>query len=546
MLSSIASYILSIQKFFGGSIGSYDKFFEDAEDYLSKSITNGKVFYDLGEFQKKIFILGIKFIVRQYKSPSVQAKVFQIDNLVNLIKKIPIIDKLCSLFVDIHKHYLKFSKYFLLFLFFGIFPIVITLLQILNASPAQFFIFFIPIFLILLFLESGLFIFIEKHENDDNISLARSFLLALENFESVILIFLFYILLCGTLLLSLASLLSLSTQIITMLEGNTILLFIYLLIILFLCISILFFCIYLSILVYQAYFIALLEKKNSIQSLVRSGFSMRKNILDITIFSVVFYLSTLLLAFFAFIYLSDIALQFIITLILHSQFLFTYSIRKKLLIPRLDTKELPHQRPLSLFFIFFLFVGIIGCIAFASQILRYYPSVSDLYAAWQYDRELEREFKPYINSNNNYSILYPKNWNVHNWNNNSVTIHHNVNNTSSGRISVNISVLSVSETNYFRLDSVKPGTVIFDKVTTENTIKLSNLLLGGHDAIKYSVIIPFPDFTEYQINYLVLNGDKVFKISFVSVDSVFQQTYTKIFETMINSFRFTKLNDTIN
>ena len=137
-------------------------------------------------------------------------------------------------------------------------------------------------------------------------------------------------------------------------------------------------------------------------------------------------------------------------------------------------------------------------------------------------------------------IYYPKDWGVYPWSDKSLTFHFNTNKTSAGIVSVNIDIYSVAETDYTRLNYIKPGTVLFDQSTNEYTTKISSLLIDHQEAIKYTLVKPIATGTQYETNYIVLKDGEVYKISLVTVDSISQQNYTKIFEMMVNTLRFNK------
>lgn len=538
MINFLASFITGISKFFSGLIEWFNNFYDACGEYVSKNIKNGKIFYDLGSIQKKLFILGIKFVIHEYKSSLIQNFLKQLTKTYKKISAIPIINKFLYLLSDIKYLYKKQAKNIILILFIILFPIVIFAINLLNSSPSKFFIYIIPILLILIFFESGLFMCIEKKERNEDTSLLKC-LFAPANYRTVILLFLVYIFIFCSLILILIFIITFSIQSFVLFENNILLLYLSSVLILFLCLTLIFAIIYINILFYQAYFIAILDKEEAMLTLFRSRLAISKNILYSSIYSIIFCIFSFLMVFFAFIYFSDTALQFIITFILHSTFIFSFVLRRDLFQSQLNiTKNLEAPKNIKFIFIILLFIGTIGYADLTSLTLQYYPSISQTYAVWQSDRDLSQNLQPFTNTENGYSILYPKNWSIYLWNNKSITFHYNVNDTKSGTIEVNIDILPISQTDYYRYEYITPGTIIQNLETNETITREANLSVDRYDAIKYRVVKIGPENTQYEIAYLILKGDNVYKIRFVTVNTIFQQTYTKTFNTMITTFRF--------
>lgn len=539
MIEALASFILGIGSFFANFNKWFNDFYDDCADYVYRNIRNGKVFYDLGVIQKKIIILTLKFFVKEYKSPGVQNAISEDKHVLQIISEIPVIHKFLLILIDSRNVYKKNSKFLIIFLFLIIFPITILSINLLNSSPAHFFIYLIPIALTILFIESCLYIYIEKKEKNEKISIAKSFSIVIPNFYSAILLFLFYILLTTSVILLLILLVTFSFQYITILENNIIILFIFLLFVIFIIVSLIFLIFYLTVIFYQSYFLSILDNKQPVEAIAIAGSALKKNILSVGAFSVIIIFSAVLLELFAFIYFSDIALQFVNALIIHYLILFFYGIRRVYLADKLNSvKAIKHNKLLFISFAAVILVGVIGYTALASFTLKYYSNVAQFYTTWIHDQEMSRNFQTLLNEEDGYMMLYPKTWQIYQWNEKSITLNYNDNNTSSGIISVNIEVVPISKTDYYRYEQLIPGTIIEDLDTKENFTMDAKLYLAGYNAVKYKIVKIVPGINRYEINYLILKGDKVYKISLITANSIFQQTYTKTFDTMINTFKF--------
>lgn len=540
MLSFLASIILRIEKFFDNLIESFETFFDASEEYLSVNIKSGKIFYNLREAEKNTSKSASKHAKGMYKSALLQKFLWLFSSLLKVFLAVTIIKTFCEILNYMRIIYGRFAKYLILFLLFGVFPLNGLLLYLLFSSPSLFFICLIPIIIALLLIESILFSFIEKRENNEETSIAKSFLFSLHTLKSIIILFLFYILLCSSILILVILVFSFFIQSLNILASGSVLLFIYSLVALLLASLTLSAIFYLSILVSQAYFILLFEGEDPLLTLIRIGMSLRRNLLPILTYYAAIFLFFLTVLYLVFLYLSNMALVFILAFIVHFLFLFSYGVRRRFLIAHKTTIELPQKKESLFSFLFsiFFFVGIIGYTAFTSFVIQSYPKAFDLYAKWQFDRDIQKDFLQYVNNENAYSIFYPKEWRIYPWNNKSVTLYYNANNTASGSISVNIDVLPLSETNYFQLHYAESGAIIYNQARNEQITKVDNLFLDGYSAIKYTEIRTDPSLTEYKTIYLVLRGNDVYKISFVTVNSVLQKSYDRIFGLMIDTFKF--------
>ncbi len=142
MISFLASIIVGIGNFFSNFTKSYDSFFDLSEEYLSKNIKNGKVFYDLGEIEKQVFGLIKDSIVHRYKSSSTQGLIYKIINLFKVFISIPIVNKFYAVLRDMHTVYKDFSKYLLSVLILGVFPVVVAAIYLFIVKPELFFFIF--------------------------------------------------------------------------------------------------------------------------------------------------------------------------------------------------------------------------------------------------------------------------------------------------------------------------------------------------------------------------------------------------------------------
>lgn len=531
MISFLASIILSVKNFFNNLVDSFNIFFDIGEEYVAENIKNGKIFYDFYEVEKRVYKISYRFCKQTYASPPAQRTLGVFFRWTKVFENIPSIKKILEVLFEISVIYKNFSKSLIFSLSFGVFPLVSLLIYLLVTYTHLFFVYFIPIIIVILLIESALFYFIDKRVKNEKIS----FLSNLSNFPEVILLFLFYIFSCTFILFLFTFIIFLFIPSLNIFALPPIILLVILMLGFLVLLSIL----YLGIWVDQAYFIVLLEKEAAIPALVRGAMLLQKSIYSVLIDYLVVFLIFSFIVYNAFLYLKDPALIFVLAFILHFSLLFAYAWRKKTLQLSPITIDLPRRKkPLYFFYVLF-FVGIVSYIAFSSITVRSYKQFLSFYEKWKLEKDILNDFQLYQNIEYGFSIGYPRSWSVYQWNNKSVTLHYNANNTSLGRVSVNIEILSPNESNYYKIKDSKVGEVIYETTKNEYIKKVSNLLLGGYNGFKYKSIRE-GSLTEYRINYLVLRGERVYKISLVSVDPVIQQAYTKIFDLMIGTLLFTK------
>jgi hypothetical protein len=284
-----------------------------------------------------------------------------------------------------------------------------------------------------------------------------------------------------------------------------------------------------------------LEQIDPVQAWINSARSLRKNIVYICLNAILYLVCAGSIIIFGFFYLSDIALLGLVAFYLHLWFLLMYATRETLAQPVTLTIQPRKNLKFLQLYKLLLFLGIIAYTALTSLGLRNYQAVINMYTTWQKERDFAIQFETFTNKEYNYSIAYPKKWSIYpRINNNShITFYYNENNTTSGRISADVIILSHADIDFNRLDVIEPGTEITDTIKNEKIIKLENLSLGGHDAVKYTLTRAIDGQTEIQINYAIRKQDQIYKISFITADPIIQQNYTNTFDRMIQSFSFT-------
>lgn len=540
MLTFLANIIVGFIHFISNFINSYDTYYENTEEYLSKNVQNGRIFYDIGTIEQKSYKASLKFASKEYKSKPVQNMIIHFRLFLNNVADIPVVAGFIRVLVNMQNAFNNCSRLHLIIIFV-IFPFIAYLINQINTSLPRFFVVLIPVILVLLFLESGLFSYINKRQKDDKSSLAGEYFGAPGNYHSVVLVFLFLFFIECSLFLALIQLSSFSIQLFKIFKDNALLLYTASYFLLFISLTVFILIVYMGILMFQASLIAILEKADPVHSLNKAMQILNKNLFYSFTYTGSISILILFLVSFTFFYLSDFALLIVLTFIIHIIFLFSYGFQKTFSEPDSQAAQ-SHKSGLFNFFLFsiFLLTGVVGYVAFSTFALKNYPSVSALYFAWQHDRELEQQFKRFTDQTGSYSIFYPNEWTIYRWNEKSATFLYNVNNTSSGKLTFTVTILPVPESDYFRLNSVAPGTVIVNTETNESSTKIVNMIIDGFDAVKYRTIKPNAGFTEYTINYMVIKNDNIYKISFAAIENLFLQTYSGTFDTMLSTFHFIK------
>jgi len=540
MLSGLAAFFVGIINGINYMIKSYDLFFEAIEDYLAKNIKNGRIFYDIGVLEKKTYLAIKKSLIKFYKSKPFQDSIAILVKILKKITSIPIVDKLLSTLKIVGKSY-SISAKSQIFVLFIIFPLITAIIFHFNTSLKQFFIYSLPFSIIILYFETGLCRLIYKLQKNEKTSLLKELTASFKNFYSVVLIFLMYFFILNSFLYLIINLIALSFEIFPN-TPSTFNLYLSEFGILYGIFLILFLLFYISVLSYHAFYIAVLENGDPIQSFTSAYNLIKRNYIYLSFYTGLFLISSSLILVFTYYYLSDFALLWAISFIIHFGFLYFYGQRRIFITENQNAMQLPKSQPSLLFtYSIILITGVLGYITFVSFSLNHYPSLITYLSTWEENRNLQQNFKLYNNRENSYSIYYPSNWTLTKWKEKITTFTYNINNTSSGVLNINIETFPISESDFFNVNFLKPGSVIVNLKSKEKIENITKIIIDGKDAIKYNVIKETTDGIEYETNYLIARGDSVIKITYSGTDLYFLRSYQDKVNKMIDSFRFTSI-----
>lgn len=210
-------------------------------------------------------------------------------------------------------------------------------------------------------------------------------------------------------------------------------------------------------------------------------------------------------------------------------------IRKKYFTKETNTKRSLAKSSFTILIIS-LILGVFSYIAISTLTIRVHPNILAFLEAQRPGIEVVNEFVTYTNEKAGYSIDYPKSWSVYAWSNNAITIYTNTTGTEAGGIKVNIESRPAKNSNYFYLFEANPGLVIYDTGTKNVTTKIANVVIKGKNAVMYTYTKTDEKGTEFQTHYLMRVEDKLYDISFVTMNKELESTFREIFYAMLESF----------
>lgn len=538
MISALASFILGVFKFFSNFSENYDKFYESTEEYLSKNIVNGKVFYDIGNIEKKGYNAGVNYIQKEYKSKKTQNIIDATNKAAVRSYKVPIIHSYILLLAGV---IMLIKKYWLIHLpiVLILFPLSAMFIRLLNSNKELFVLFLVPALLVFAFIEAGLIRYISESQSGNKLSVMSAYIKTFQNFYPVILLLLLLIFIIASIFLFLFYS---GNLVLFVFSQSGLALFIKFPIVYFIVlisIFLIFSAIYIFLVFTGAIYTAVVRDQGTVDSWIISSHVYKNRLPEAFAISLIYGMSSMTAVWLAIFYLSEFALLSGLTIIVHAGFLFMYLFNRYLRANApAQQNSIEVKGSSRLAFTASIFIGVIGYIAFVSQALNSFPKIESVYSAWQISREIENNSVILENKEGGYSIRYPKDWELYPWSTNSVTMHKNVNNTKSGELVINIIIKQDFGSDFDRLDSVEPGTVISNLETGEDIAKQYNMIVDGFETIKYTNTRLVPGYTEQKIVYLIKRDTRLHEISMTARDAVFLQEYSKVLDSIVSSVEF--------
>lgn len=184
-----------------------------------------------------------------------------------------------------------------------------------------------------------------------------------------------------------------------------------------------------------------------------------------------------------------------------------------------------------------IILGIFSYIAVGSLFLQVHPHMLTFLETLRPAISVQHAFTTYQNDKAGYSISYPQPWSVYKWNDNAITIQTNTTGTETGEIKVNITLRPAAKSNYFTLYEANPGLISYDTGTKNVLTKSTNLVINGKNAVKYTYTKNEDDQPEFETHYLIRHEEKIYDVSFVTIDKRTELEHTEIFAAMIESFQ---------
>jgi hypothetical protein len=295
----------------------------------------------------------------------------------------------------------------------------------------------------------------------------------------------------------------------------------------------------LHIITCQAYFIILFEGKSIFYS-IKKSMSMLKEYLSW--FSFFYLLLSLIFVHISY-WISVIffPLGFIASIFLFGQalFLLSFLLRRRFahshIVPSENTST-DDKMLLTFFMIFGLATYVATAVLTVKEHLFIINSINQL----QREFIVSQQLKTYTNSKYGFSIDYPQVWTVHEENDNSITIYNNSTQTTIGGVFMNIKALPYSEFDFSKLYNARSGLSAYETLQKDITIKINNLVIDyKYPAVRYTHLKSGEPLNEYSINYLIHKDDLMYEVSFVTYDKEIQGENINLFETMIDSLKFT-------
>lgn len=526
MWKAIASFFTAI-----------DNFLISIEDYFDNRVKTGQWTGDVQELNEKTGKKSISTIHKVQRSRTTRFFVKVVTIVWSKMVQIPAIEITASLVIDAY-YIIKESYLFIIIAIQISFLTCVFLFNLFISSPLLSFIFFFPILFLNSFLFATLYWHIDKKSKDPSVSIRQSFAVSLQAFSDLSLIILIHILTSVTFIVVFFLMALFYSYVFTILKIVWDEAFAYWVIIIPLLLILLTVLFILALISYQAYFMALFERKGVIFSLRKSVGLIKEHSTWFTFFYLLFCLSAFQIMYW--VSLTFFPLGFIASIFTFSQiFLFIGFVLRRKYIANFtfpDTSSSIQQKTLLSFS---LLCGFLAYVATSVFIITQHTSIISSLDKIHKKYAILQELTTYTNSKYGYTLDYPKNWTISEENPDLVTMYNNETLTANGGIWITIRILPFSEIDFNDLFSKRAGLASYEIESQNITTKISNLLIQDmYPAVKYSTIRAAKQGkpTEYSINYLIHKNDTMISISFTTRDRNIQGDNLDLFETIINSF----------
>lgn len=459
------------------------------------------------------------------------------DVLWQALLKIPLFSFIISMLADTVKIIITcYSEIFIIFVL--TFTTSIMLLNWFQTAIVFFFIAFIPILLFDIYCVSALYYFIDRREDKDKITLWESFLYTFRHFgffsfpviteAAIILEISIIYFIIGLFLSYVYDLFQLSWS------GSLFYVFTIFFTGTFLLISIFIFL----VIMHQIYFIVLLDHIPFQQALKLARSRLNTNPPYYLLFYLLLYLFCVIFAWKAILSYLYLGLTFGIFCTFSLGIFLGYLMRRRI-HTRLSPNEynLVTNQKIHLLFVIIIIFGIINYVLVAILGVQEYKPILAFVQQQQDDYLASQQIKQFTNDTYHYSLAYPQNWNVYQWDKKSITFYNNYTGTISGGTWMTITVSPYDAATFKPIYNSGPG-VVNETQSEEIKTKVSDFLMQGYEGVTYTIIRTGIPYTKYETHYLIHKDPFLYDIAFTSVTNDVSDYNSNLFQKIVNSFKF--------
>jgi hypothetical protein len=520
---------------------SFNDFLNHCVDYVDNRILTGKFIGDIA-YQILRFIKFITSVIKQIytflnRSKTFSAFITYLIELWNILLKVPIFNMTVQMITDILTIVIAcYSEIFIVFTL--TFTSSVVLLNWFQSSIILFFIALIPIILLNNFFASALYYSIRDREINGKISFWQDVKTIASRFGSI----------CSPIVIELALILESFIAYFLILffvsgiynyfkitwSGS----FFFWFVVIFLSNIIVIGLFILTLIMQQAYFSMLFNGLSLKKAINQNILQIRKAIPYYLFYNIIFYLisadliwhavlSSLYIGFTLGLY-SAISLGMFLAFLLHRQFANEEAEQ----ISTIQTNKKSH------IVMIIIVAGFINYLLIASLFIKEYEPILSFIQMQQDNFLAQQEMKLYVNKLHNYSLEYPGNWTLYQWNSDSVTFYNNYTGTLTGGTWMNINISPYNENYFEHLYYAAPGITDYNAQSGDVTTKVTDTTLQNFQTVNYTYIKRGLPYKQYETHYLIHKDGFLYDIAFVSLTNDVASYNSDLFQKIINSFIF--------
>jgi len=526
----------AISNFFNG----FNTFLNNCVSYVGSRIITGKFIEDIKFLITSFIDFEINVCIKTFKYLShvnfLIKFAYVLRSLNYFLLQIPFFSILYFFLIEIIK--IIFYCYSELFIIFAItFPASILLLDWFQTSIIFFCIAFIPYILGNIICFSALYYCIYKRESGEKISLWESINFILRHIFPIFLPIIVYVSVvaeCVAVYIFLALSLIFLFTILNLPWSNS---FIYLFVVIFSGTLIFVSIFTLTLIIIQTYFTVLFDSLPFHVALKQSVKNIKKSIYWYIFLYIILLIFCTIFTWHAFLLHLYLGLSFGIYLTAVTSTFLGYLLRKKFSI-NTNVNSYGYSKKLYKTINIIIIFGLINYSLLSNLLIKEYQPVTTLIQTQQDNYLANQNINTYVNHMYGYSIQYPMNWSMYQWQNNSVTFYNNYTQTLSGGTWMTITINPSKGSNFTQLYDAIPGVVPNSQGTGDETTKITNMSIQGYHAVNYLQVHPNVPYTDYESHYVINKGLRIYDISFTSVTNDIGNYNSDLFTKIISSFQF--------